>query len=136
MKHRKITSNLLVNVNRDVFRCVVIEQNILILTSHSCSTFRAACSLHTQRRYDFNLLHSNQVNSRVDLLFFTCTLYSLFPNSVRCVIDAQASSIASCSRAIDRMSCYFVHSFCVEVSVVRHSSLLINYTLDYMSIKV
>ncbi len=67
------------------------------------------------------------VSKLVDLLHLHS--YSLLTNSVRSVIDAQASSIASCSREIDRMSRYFVHSFCVEVSVVRHSSLLTYYVL-------
>ena len=45
MKYSKI-SNLLVNVNHDVFKSVVIEQNIMIVASRSRSTFRAAhCTL-------------------------------------------------------------------------------------------
>ena len=55
MKHRKITSNLLVNVNRDVFRGVVIEQNIMILTSrvdllhlHSLLTVNKFCALRNR----------------------------------------------------------------------------------------
>ncbi len=120
-------------LNRDVFRGVVIELNITILAR---SRYVQNCSLYTYRRHYFNSNHQN--NSRVDPLH----LHSLLTVSKLCALR-NGWHLPSL-RKRHQLRVAHVHSFCVEVSVVRHSPLLIyswlyvhvailNHTLQYIA---
>ena len=119
----KLTSNLLENVNRDVFRgaCTMTSDSSYIRLR---STFRAAhCTLIEDDLFTKIINRDNIVG----LILFTSTLYSLLTNSVRCVMCAQAC-------AIDRISRYFVHSFVYRG--IGSSTLFCSYIIYTLAVNV